>query len=221
AGDLDHVGAPRDVDDLRAEDVDDVDELAARALVGGDLDEHELALDVLGLGEVRHLDDVDELVQLLLDLLEDLVVAARHEGDARYRRVHRLGHRQALDVEAPPAEEARDAREHAELVLDQDGDGVPHGATSRSVLAVAGQDLHDLVLTGELQLLEAFLLDLLVGRQVVLLLERTQLALEVDVFVVVPPEIRLALKQGPDQLLVLFLHRFPPASSERKNLSAR
>ena len=35
-----------DVDDLAAEDVDDVHELAARPLVGRHLDEHQLALDV-------------------------------------------------------------------------------------------------------------------------------------------------------------------------------
>jgi len=123
---LDHVGAVRDVDDLAAEDVDDVHHLAARPLVGVHLDEHELALDVLGAREVGELDDRDQLVELLLDLLEHLVVAARDEGDARDRRVHRLGDGEALDVEAASAEQPGDASQDTELVLDQHGDGVAH-----------------------------------------------------------------------------------------------
>ena len=75
-------------------------------------------------GEVDDLDDADELVELLLDLLEHLVVAARHQRDARDGGIERLGDRQALDVEAAAAEQPGDARQHAELVLDQDGDGV-------------------------------------------------------------------------------------------------
>jgi hypothetical protein len=129
---LDDVRAPRHVDDLAAEDVDDVDDLAAGPLVHRDLDEHQLALDVGGVGEVDHLDDGDQLVKLLLDLLERLVVTPGDERDARDGRVHGLGDREALDVEAAAAEEPRDAREDAELVLDQNGDGVPHDFTATS-----------------------------------------------------------------------------------------
>src|SRR5207249_11794554 len=55
----------------------------------------------------------------------------------------------------------------------------------RSVRAVAGEDLHDPVLAGELQLLEPFLLHLLLGRQVELLLKGAEPPLEVDVLLAV------------------------------------
>src|SRR5207245_2133466 len=108
-------------------------------------------------------------------------------------------------------------RQHAELVLDQDGDDVAHGR--RAVGAVAGQDLHDLVLAGELELLEPLLLHLLLGRQVELLLEGSEPPLEVGVLLVVAPELRLSLEQGPDQLLVLFFHASPPCSAVRADLN--
>src|SRR2546427_2533759 len=81
----------------------------------------------------------------------------------------------------------------------------------RSVRAVAGEDLHDPVLAGELQLLEPFLLHLLLGRQVELLLKGAEPPLEVDVLLVVVPELRLSLEQGPDERLVLFFHASPRA----------
>src|SRR5689334_13401284 len=91
----------------------------------------------------------------------------------------------------------------------------------RSLRPVAGQDLHDLVLPGELQLLEPLLLDLFLGRQVVLLLERAEAPLEVDVLLVVAPEVRLSLHQGPDQRLVLFFHAVSPEPSEAGTLICR
>src|SRR5262249_12188614 len=209
ASHLDDVGPARHVDDLPAEDVDDVDDLAARAFVDTHLEQDELALHVGGVGEVDDADDADQLVELLLDLLERLVVAAGDQGDARHRRVHRLRHREALDVEAAAAEKPGDPSEDSELVLDQDGDGVTHPL----VRAVPREDLHDLVLARELQLLETLLLHLFLGGEVVLLLKRLELLLEVVVLVVVVPQLRLTLEQGGDQLLVLSLHSKPPPAS--------
>src|SRR5690349_4467280 len=57
--------------------------------------------------------------------------------------------------------------------------------TRVSVGAVARQDLHDLVLARQLQLLQALLLELLVGRQIVFLLVRAELSLQGDVLFVV------------------------------------
>src|SRR5713101_8811279 len=79
--------------------------------------------------------------------------------------------------------------------------------------AVAGQDLHDPVLAGELELLQPLLLHLLFGRQVELLLEGAEPPLEVDVLLVVAPELRLSLEQGLDERLVLFFHASPPCSA--------
>src|SRR2546430_2309545 len=85
--------------------------------------------------------------------------------------------------------------------------------------AVARQDLHDLVLAGELELLEPLLLHRFLGRQVELLLEGSEPPLEVGVLLVVAPELRLSLEQGPDQLLVLFFHASPPCSAVRADLN--
>src|SRR5262249_26769325 len=169
ARDLDDVGLARDVDDLRAEDVDEVGELAAGLLVGAHLDEHELALDVLRLREVADLDHADELVQLLLHLLENLVVAARDERDAGHRRTDRLSMLKPRPLNSPATRAS-----------------TPNSFSTRiemmwriSVRSVASEDFHDLVLAGELELLQPLLLHLFVGRQVELLLENVQLALEV------------------------------------------
>src|SRR5205809_6354474 len=91
--------------------------------------------------------------------------------------------------------------------------------TGGSVGAVAGQDLHDPVLAGELELLQPLLLHLLFGRQVELLLESAEPPLEVDVFLVVAPELRLSLEQGLDERLVLFFHASPPCSAVTTDLN--
>ena len=88
---------------------------------------------------------------------------------------------------------------------------------SASVRPVAGQDLHDLVLARELQLLEALLLHLLLGGEVVLLLKALELLLEVVVLLVVVPQLRLALEQGGNQLLVLSLQTKPSTVSKDSN----
>ena len=54
-----------------------------------------------------HFDDADQLVELLVDLCQDLIVAARHQRDARHCRIERFGNGQALDVEAAAAEQSR------------------------------------------------------------------------------------------------------------------
>jgi hypothetical protein len=41
------------------------------------------------------------------------------------------------------------------------------------------------------------------------LLKRAELALEVEMLLVVAPELGLTVQQGDDQLLVFFLHRLP------------
>src|SRR5438445_1050111 len=73
-----------------------------------------------------------------------------------------------------------------------------------SVRAVAGQDLHDLVLARELELLQPLLLHLLLRGEVQLLLIDGEAPFQIDVLLVVPPELglALALQQGLDQLLV-------------------
>ena len=70
-----------------------------------------------------------------------------------------------------------------------------------------------LSLPGELELLQPLLLELLLRGEIVLLLQGAELPLEVEVLLVVAPQLRLALEQGGDQLLVLFLHAQPSTVS--------
>ena len=93
--------------------------VAARGLVGAHLDQQQLALHGLLLLQLDDLEDVDQLVELLGDLLERGALDAHQDRDARDLLVLGRADRERLDVEAAPAEQARDPGEHAGLVLDQ------------------------------------------------------------------------------------------------------
>ena len=124
AGKLDGVGVVGDVDDAAAEDVGHALHVLALLLAGAHLDEHQLALDVLGFREVDDLHHLDQLVELLGDLLDHVLGARGDDGHARHRRVLGGRDRERLDVVAARGEQARDAREGAGLVFDQHGDDV-------------------------------------------------------------------------------------------------
>ncbi len=82
AGQLDDVGGVGDVDDAGTKDVGGTLDLFAVLAGGAHLDQHELALEVRRLGNVHHLEHLDELVQLLGDLLDDVVRAGGDDGHA-------------------------------------------------------------------------------------------------------------------------------------------
>lgn len=126
AGGLDGERVLAHVDHLGAEDVGDLYDLVA-ALGGGlDLEEHQLALDGVLVGEVGDLVDADQLVELLGDLLEAHLVGLHDDGHAREALVLGGGHREGLDVEAAARDHAGHAGEHAGFVLHQDGEDVAH-----------------------------------------------------------------------------------------------
>src|SRR6185312_15600189 len=130
AGELDRVGLVGDVEDAAAEDVRGALDLLAVLARGAHLHEHQLALDVLALGQVDHLDHVHQLVQLLGDLLDDLVGAGGDDGHAREGRVLGRRDRQRLDVVPARGEETCHARKSAGLVLHEDGEDMAHGYSS-------------------------------------------------------------------------------------------
>src|SRR5262249_44714214 len=66
------------------------------------------------------LDHGDELVELLDDLFERRRVGVDHDRHPREALVVGRADRERDDVERPPREQARDARQHARLVLDGD-----------------------------------------------------------------------------------------------------
>ena len=141
AGQLDRVALVGDVEDAAAEDVGEPLHLVAVLARCAHLDEHQLALDVVALGQVDDLHDLDELVQLLRDLLDHVVRAGGDDRHPRHRRVLGRRHRQRLDVVAARGEQAGDARQRARLVLDEDREDValmhrltaPPRGSSRSV----------------------------------------------------------------------------------------
>ena len=91
-----------------------------------DLHEHELARDGLALFEIDHLDHVDQLPELLNAQVERGLVALEDGGDPRQRRVMRGRDVKRVDVEAAAGKHAGDAGQNAELVLNEDGDGMSH-----------------------------------------------------------------------------------------------
>src|SRR5262249_38686490 len=126
---LDLVGVARhfhrdrtgtDIDHVSAKSLHDRVEFRSRAFVNRDFDDDHLAIDGFDPLEVRDLDYGHEFVELLVDLLEDLVVARADEHDSRDGRIQRiLIYRQRFDVEAATGKQARDPCEHAEFILNQ------------------------------------------------------------------------------------------------------
>ena len=116
---LERIALLRGVDDAGPEDIGDPERLGP--VLGGriDLDEAHLPLHELLLRKVGHLDDVDQLVELLDDLLEDPFVARGHDRHLRDRGVERRADRDGLDVEPPAAEQSRHPRQHAEFIFHQ------------------------------------------------------------------------------------------------------
>src|SRR4029078_1781598 len=75
-----------------------------------------------------------------------------------------------------------------------------------SGVAITHEDLHDAIFAGELDLLDPLALQLFFRRQVVLVLERGELFLELEVLQVELPELLIPIEQRPYQLFVLSLH---------------
>src|SRR5882672_951236 len=130
ADELHRVMALRVVEHARVELLHRGLELLAGAVRDLQLEQRELALDVIRARHVGDLDHVDELAELLADLLDDGVGARSHEREPRHGLVGRGRDIQALDVVAARGKEVRDARERSRLVLQKDGDDMSHRGTS-------------------------------------------------------------------------------------------
>src|ERR1043166_2630549 len=126
AGDLDGQALGLHVHDFGAENVRDLHHLGPRPGIHGNLYEHQFAVHVFAFVKILHFDRVGQLLELLDDLLDRRVIAARDDGHARSGRV--LGGRdvERINVVTAPAEQARHAREHAELVFHEHRNRVSH-----------------------------------------------------------------------------------------------
>ena len=96
-----------------------------------DLDEHQVALDEILAGDVHHLDDGDDLIELLADLIEFGIVAVNDEGHAGQVGLLGFADREAVDVEAARGQHAGNVGENARLILHQSGQHVSHENLSR------------------------------------------------------------------------------------------
>src|SRR3989338_10521706 len=86
--------------------------------------QEDLPIDELPLFELLDLDDIDEAAELILDLLELDGVRFHDDRHAGDRWVLRRADGERVDVEGPRADQAGDARQHAEMVLNKTGNGV-------------------------------------------------------------------------------------------------
>ena len=91
-----------------------------------DLDQHQVAFDVVVRADVVDADDGDDLFELLADLLEDAVVADDDERHPRELGVFGFADGEAVDVEAARGEHAGDVGQHAGHVLHGGRKDVPH-----------------------------------------------------------------------------------------------
>ena len=94
----------------------------AAGIAGGDfqLDQQELALDVVFAGKVIDFNNINQLVQLFCDLVDHRIIARGHEREPRHRRLISGRHRQGFDVVAARRKHPRQARQSTRLVLHQD-----------------------------------------------------------------------------------------------------
>src|SRR3546814_160590 len=120
AGQFDGVDLFRDVDDAAAKYLGHALHFFALLAHGAHLDKHELALDVRPFGQIHHLNDIDQAVQVLGDLLDDFVGPRGNDRHARQGRVFRGRHRQGFDVVAARGKQPHHARQGARFVFQKD-----------------------------------------------------------------------------------------------------
>lgn len=84
-----------------------------------DLGQEELALDERAICVVEHGPDGDQVLELAAGLLDDAVLAREDNGHAGEVLDLGAADDEGVNVEAAGGEDARDAREHTRLVLDQ------------------------------------------------------------------------------------------------------
>ena len=121
AGGLDGQRFRIHVHHAHAEQTHDLEHVGTDGLVGGHLDEHQLALHSGLRIEVHDLQHVQQLVELLDNLLERHLLHFGGDGDAGDVRTLGGGDGQRVDVERAAGEQAGDTRQHARTVLDEHG----------------------------------------------------------------------------------------------------
>src|SRR5262249_53749777 len=99
AGDLNHHRTRADVDDLAAENLGQMPDVAAAFRRTDDLDQHQIAFNEALFADVLHLDDGDDFLELLADLFDHGAVAMNDESHAREFVVFGFADGEGIDVE--------------------------------------------------------------------------------------------------------------------------
>ena len=126
AGNLDGVRVSRRVDDLGAEYIGQTNRFVAMFWTRVDFDESGFPIEKLRFGQVDHFEHLNNLVELLHDLLDDPVVADRHDRDHRGGWVQSWSDRQAFYVVASGAKETGNPGEHTKFVLNENRNNMFH-----------------------------------------------------------------------------------------------
>src|SRR5450830_2006810 len=141
AGQFDRVRLFGDIDDAATEDIGGALHFLALLAHGTNLDQHQLAFDMLAFGQVHHLHHFNQTVQVLGDLLDDIVGTAGDDGHARQGRVFGRRHRQCFDVVAARREQAHHARQGARFVFQQDRNNMAHDYKSSEPSIISDRPL--------------------------------------------------------------------------------
>ena len=114
-----------------AEQTHDLQHVGTVGLVGGHLDEHQLALHGGFRIEVHDLQHMQQLVELFDDLLERHFLHVGRDGDAGNVRTFGGGDGQRVDVERTTGEQAGNTCQHARTVLYEHGKRMALGTRLR------------------------------------------------------------------------------------------
>lgn len=123
---LDIQGLRSDVDNACAEDLTNLHDLGTLGWSGADLQHDKLAFSCLAAGEFCHVDNVDQLVDLLDRLIQRVAIAQNRCRNARKLGIRHGSHIERFDIKAAAAEHASDSGEDTELIFNEDGDDVAH-----------------------------------------------------------------------------------------------
>src|SRR5660398_211292 len=115
--DLNHHRGTGNIHYLGSEDFHNLHDLRPSLLICRDLDQDQLPLDRRGLLQVRDLDDIHQLMQLLGHLLYGLIFPVHRYGHARYLGIMCLSHGKAVNIEPAPRKQSRYSSEYTWLIL--------------------------------------------------------------------------------------------------------
>ena len=124
---LDHERLRSEIDDARAEDLRQVENLCAIARRSSNFDQRQFARDGRILGDVVHIDDIFELKQARADAVPGLRRRLAHERKPRQAGPLAAPHSERIDVDVQAPEQRRHARQHTRTVFNVSNKSMKHG----------------------------------------------------------------------------------------------